>query len=220
MKIEMTMDDLDNIKFDAHGLIPAIVQDYEHHNVLMLAYMNSEALKLTLKGPDVWFYSRSRKRLWHKGETSGNVIKVRSVRSDCDGDALLVLGNPTGPVCHKGTETCFYQLSVQNNGDRKKSNSSIEILNLLACLISSRRKNLPKDSYTSSLFKQGRDRIAQKVVEEAGEVAIAAVSKNGGNVVGEVADMIFHTMVLLEDLEINISEVWTELANRQKNNNG
>lgn len=212
----MTMNDIDNIKFDAHGLIPAIVQDREKRRVLMLAYMNNEALKLTLKGPDIWFYSRSRKQLWHKGETSGNVIKVHSVRSDCDGDALLISGTPTGPVCHKGTETCFCQISKHNNGDRKQSNSDIEILNLLACLITSRHKDLPEDSYTSSLFTQGRDRIAQKVVEEAGEVAIAAVSKNGGNVVEEVADMIFHTMVLLEDLEINISEVWAELTKRYK----
>ncbi|MCH8103424.1 MAG: bifunctional phosphoribosyl-AMP cyclohydrolase/phosphoribosyl-ATP diphosphatase HisIE [Chloroflexi bacterium] len=161
------------VRFNDRGLIPAIVQDDSTGDVLTLAYMNEEALRRTLAGPDVWFYSRSRKSLWHKGETSGNFLKVKSVIEDCDADAVLVRADPTGPACHKGSRSCFNE-PVQQSGDATMD-AGPGIIDELYDVIKERKENPAEGSYTTSLFESGRERIAQKVIEEAGEWAIAGL---------------------------------------------
>lgn len=207
------MADLSGIKFDDKGLIPAIVQDARTREVLMVAYMNSEALEKTLAGPDAWFFSRSRNELWHKGATSGNFLKVTEVRADCDGDTLLVLANPTGPACHTGNRTCFFEEPIAK---LQEPAVTAGIVDDLSRLIAKRKAQMPEGSYTTRLFKDGPPRIAQKVVEEAGEVAIAAVADNGGNTAEEVADLLYHTLVLLASTGVDVADVWAELQKRRK----
>ncbi len=207
------MADLSNLKFDEKGLIPAVLQDARTREVLMVAYMNSEALEKTVSGPDVWFFSRSRNELWHKGATSGNFLKVVEVRPDCDGDTLLVLANPVGPACHTGNRTCFFRDSLAGSGELK---AAANVLDELYSVISQRKRDRPEGSYTTKLFDDGTPRIAQKVVEEAGEVAIAAVAENGGSTSEEVADLLYHTLVLLAATDIDPAEVWAELEKRRK----
>jgi phosphoribosyl-ATP pyrophosphohydrolase/phosphoribosyl-AMP cyclohydrolase len=207
------MTDLSSLKFDEKGLIPAVVQDATDGRVLMVAHMNAEALEKTIAGPDVWFFSRSRNELWHKGETSGNFLRVREVRADCDDDTLLVTAEPAGPACHTGNETCFYQEPLASKGEAK---AAPQVIAELFRVIKRRQAEMPEGSYTAKLFREGPPRIAQKVVEEAGEVAIAAVAENGGNVAEEAADMIYHTLVLLASKGIDPAEVWEELARRRK----
>lgn len=208
------MADLSSLKFDDNGLIPAIVQDSRTREVLMIAYMNSEALEKTVEGPDVWFFSRSRNQLWHKGDTSGNYLKVAELRADCDGDALLVLADPLGPACHTGNRTCFFEEPLVSNESATDANASV--LDELYRVIEQRKRDKPEGSYTTKLFEDGPPRIAQKVVEEAGEVAIAAVAVNGGNTGEEVADLLYHTLVLLAATDVDPAEVWAELAKRRK----
>ena len=160
------------IRFDDRGLVPAVVQDMENGEVLTVAYMNREALRRTLEGPDVWFFSRSRHALWHKGETSGNFLRVREIAADCDRDALLVKVTPTGPACHTGQRSCFH--NAVDTADGEATNGP-GILDELFDVIADRRVNPRSGSYTSSLFESGRKRIAQKVIEEAGEAALAGV---------------------------------------------
>lgn len=207
------MTDLSSLKFDEKGLIPAVVQDAIDGRVLMVAYMNMEALEKTIAGPDVWFFSRSRNELWHKGETSGNFLRTREVKADCDGDTLLVTAEPVGPACHTGNETCFFQEPLGSPGE---VNATPQVVAELFKVIKQRQAEMPEGSYTSKLFKEGPPRIAQKVVEEAGEVAIAAVAVDGGNAAEEAADMIYHTLVLLAAKGIDPAEVWNELAHRRK----
>ena len=207
------MTDLSQIKFDSNGLVAAIVQDAGSKAVLMVAYMNQEALEKTIEGPDVWFFSRSRNELWHKGATSGNYLRTVSVTPDCDGDALLVMANPVGPACHTGNQTCFFEEPLVSN---ESTPTTASIIDELAELIAQRKREMPEGSYTSKLFSDGPPRIAQKVVEEAGEVAIAAVAPDGGNATEEVADMLYHTLVLLAAKGIDIADVWSELAKRRK----
>lgn len=207
------MADLSSLKFDEKGLIPAVVQDARTRDVLMVAYMDREAVEKTLEGPDVWFFSRSRNELWHKGETSGNYLKVVEVRADCDGDTLLVLANPVGPACHTGNQTCFFEKPLAGTGDVP---SSASVLDRLYEVIAQRKRDMPEGSYTTKLFKDGAPRIAQKVVEEAGEVVIAAVAENGGSTSEEVADLLYHTLVLLAASDIDPAEVWAELEKRRK----
>ncbi len=207
------MADLSILKFDEKGLIPAIVQDSRTRDVLMVAYMNREALEKTVAGPDVWFFSRSRNELWHKGETSGNYLKVSEVRLDCDGDALLVLADPLGPACHTGNQNCFFAEPLVSNNP---STASARVLDELYGVIAQRKRDRPEGSYTTKLFEDGPPRIAQKVVEEAGEVAIAAVAVDGGNTGEEVADLLYHTLVLLAATDVDPADVWAELAKRRK----
>lgn len=207
------MVDLSSLKFDDKGLIPAIVQDARTRTVLMIAYMNREALDKTIEGPDVWFFSRSRNELWHKGETSGNYLKMSEVRADCDGDALLVLADPLGPACHTGNQTCFFDEPLAGSG---KTVAGASVLDELYSIIAQRKRERPEGSYTTKLFEDGPPRIAQKVVEEAGEVAIAAVAENGGNTSEEVADLLYHTLVLLAATDVDPADVWAELAKRRK----
>jgi phosphoribosyl-ATP pyrophosphohydrolase/phosphoribosyl-AMP cyclohydrolase len=201
------------LTFDDRGLIPAIVQDAADGSVLTLAYMNAEALKRTIEGPDVWFYSRSRQELWHKGETSGNYLKVKSVSLDCDGDAVVVKVDPVGPACH----TCFHtalDADALNEAESMERLGPGELAQLFA-VIEDRKANPSDSSYTTELFRDGVDRIAQKVVEEAGETAIAGVRGNHERIASEVSDMLYHTLVLMSVTELSPDAVWTELRSRR-----
>jgi len=210
------------VRFNDRGLIPAIVQDADSGRVLTLAYMNEEALRRTLKGPDVWFYSRSRQELWHKGETSGNYLKVRSAALDCDGDAILVQVKPAGPACHTGHESCFFT-DIPSAGTEASGVPEAEystgpgVLAELSDVIEERRRTPTRGSYTASLLEGGVERVAQKVVEEAGEVAIAAVAPGPtGRLAPEVADLLYHALVLLSAAGVSPDAVWDELRARRK----
>ena len=206
------------IQFDDRGLLAAIVQDADSGRVLMHAYMNEEALKRTLEGPDAWFYSRSRQELWHKGETSGNFLKVTEVQQDCDGDAIVVKVNPVGPACHTGSESCFdtavLDLALlETDGSSERLGPGI--LQELLDVINQRLAEKPEGSYTVELIEEGPGRIAQKVVEEAGETAIASVSQTADDVANEMGDLLYHCMVLLASLEMPADKVWKVLAERR-----
>ena len=198
------------IKQDENGLLPAIIQDSNSGEVLTLAYVSPKSLRLTLEQGEVWFYSRSRQELWHKGETSGNYLKLISIHADCDGDSLLLKVIPTGPACHTGETSCFFteikEFPEFNLGD---ANSSI--LNELFSLIKERFENPIDGSYTNSLLEGGAPKIAQKIVEEAGETAIEVMQGNKQLLVSEVADLFYHTIVSLVSCGVEINDVWEEL---------
>ena len=191
------------------GMIPAIIQDADNNRVLMLGYMNREALQHTLESGRVSFHSRSRKTLWVKGETSGNYLNYVSAEVDCDGDTLLIKARPEGPVCHKGTETCF----------NDKKGLSLEVLNLLTELIKERNLNRPKGSYTSELFEKGPYGIAQKVGEEGVELSLARIKEDKSEILNEAADLMFHMMVLLESCDLSIEDVCDVLTKRFRTTN-
>ena len=203
------------IQLDEKGLVSAIVQDDATGRVLMLGYMNPESLERTLNGENVWFYSRSRSGLWLKGETSGNFLKVKSLHLDCDGDAILVKADPIGPTCHTGNESCFFtpltEMTEVATRDRGPG-----ITDELFALIQSRKDEMPEGSYTTALFEKGAPRIAQKVIEEAGETAIAGVTGDRDALASEAADMIYHTLVLLAAEGITPEDVWAKLRERRK----
>lgn len=206
------------IQFDDRGLLAAIVQDALSGRILMHAYMNEESLKRTLEGPDAWFYSRSRQELWHKGETSGNFLKVVEIEQDCDGDAIVVKVNPEGPTCHTGFESCFDTAVLdtallESDGSSEKLGPGI--LQELLDVINQRVSEKPKGSYTVQLIEEGPGRVAQKVVEEAGETAIASVSQTHEDVANEMADLLYHCMVLLASLEMPSDQVWKVLSERR-----
>lgn len=193
----------DQVKFDAAGLVPAIVQDSQSREVLMLAYMNRESLARTLETGETWFYSRSRGELWHKGATSGNVQSVRRIRLDCDNDTVLVEVVPAGPACHQGTFSCF---GVEPRLDG--------FLSALTELIESRKESRPEGSYTTYLFDSGLDKILKKVGEEAAETIIAAKNASSEELVAEASDLIYHLLVLLVERGVSLSEVTGELRSR------
>ncbi len=206
------------VTFDDRGLAPAVVQDAASGRVLTLAYMDAEALRRTLEGPDVWFFSRSRNALWHKGETSGNYLRVRSVSLDCDGDAVVVQAEPAGPACHTGEESCFHKpldAAAFDAGEVIERQGPGELQRLFG-VIEARRQDPPLGSYTAELFAGGVDRIAQKVVEEAGETAIAAVRSGGERLASEVADLLYHTLVLMSATGVPPDAVWAELRARRR----
>lgn len=191
---------LDNIDWDkVNGLVPAIVQDFKSSQVLMLGYMNKEALENTINTNFVHFYSRTKKRLWKKGETSGNVLLLNDIQLDCDRDTLLIKASNEGPTCHLGQFSCF--------GEEEFNISKLEKI------IESRLDNPSEESYTSSLFNKGIKEIAKKVTEEAGEVSISVVS-NDGRVIEESADLIFHLLVLLKNQNIGFENIIRELEKR------
>ncbi len=192
----------------AGGLVPAIVQDAETGSVLMLGYMNKDALEATRTSGHVTFFSRSKNRLWTKGETSGNYIKFESVAEDCDRDALLILGRPTGPVCHTGSDTCF--------GEQHSFKQTMGFLDELAGIIRSRHSGTGESSYTKYLLDKGPRRIAQKIGEEAVELVIEAATGDRERMVSESADMIYHLMVLLESEELGFGDVVEELRRRHE----
>lgn len=191
------------------GLVPAIVQDATTKTVLMLGYMNKEALNKTLETKKVTFYSRSRQQLWTKGETSGNFLNLVSIESDCDNDALLVKAHPQGPTCHKGTDTCW--------GEKNEANPLL-FLSFLQDFIDKRHEEMPEGSYTTSLFKDGLNRMAQKVGEEALEAVIEAVNGTNERLVYEGADMLYHLIVLLTSKGMRIEELAKELQVRHDPN--
>jgi len=198
--------DVRQVKFDStSGLIPGIIQDYFTEKVLMLGYLNLEALNATFETGKVTFYSRSKGRLWTKGETSGNFLQLKSMALDCDADTLLIKVVPQGPVCHTGSDTCFEE-------DNKGSN-----LGFLEAIIAERKRNGGEKSYTSSLFKSGINTIAQKVGEEAVELIIEAKDQDKELFLGEAADLLFHYLVLLQAKGHNLKEVIAVLKDRHTN---
>ena len=196
-------DMIDRVKFDEHGLVPAIVQDVDTREVLMLAYMNRESLLLTLEKKETYFYSRSRGEIWHKGETSGSLQSVRSIRLDCDFDTILAQVAPHGPACHKGSYSCF-EVQPQLEG----------FLGRLYRLIEDRKENRPEGSYTTYLFDSGLDKILKKVGEEATETIVAAKNQETTELVAEASDLLYHLMVLLVERGVSLDEVTRELQQR------
>jgi phosphoribosyl-ATP pyrophosphohydrolase/phosphoribosyl-AMP cyclohydrolase len=212
---ETTSDAPTTPAFDKHHLIPAIVQDATSGQVLMLGYMNREAYARTLAEGKVWFWSRSRQAFWMKGESSGNVLTVRSVRLDCDGDTVLVLADPAGPTCHTGETSCFFTAVPAVNGTEGASPSPEQAAELFAT-ISQRLKDRPEGSYIARLAERGIERMAQKVGEEGTEVVIAAVTKNREALIAETADLWFHSYVVLAASGLTPEDVWNELAKRRR----
>jgi phosphoribosyl-ATP pyrophosphohydrolase/phosphoribosyl-AMP cyclohydrolase len=215
MKIAIT-----DLKFGAEGLIPAVVQDARTRRVLMLAYMNAESLARTMETRESWFWSRSRARLWHKGETSGNTQRVVDVLVDCDSDALTLLVIPAGPACHTGAESCFHnEIKVTSLSEAQEEASQAtlgEVLDRLYALVETRKKELPEDSYTSYLFAQGLDKILKKVGEETAETIIAAKNEDRGPIVKESADLLYHLIVMLVECGVTLEDVRVELQHRGK----
>jgi len=204
----VTLDDVGSLDWDkSSGLLPVIVQHARTGRVLMLGYMNDAALRQTLSGGRVVFYSRSRETLWTKGETSGNYLNVVDVSTDCDCDALLVLADPIGPTCHNGTESCFADAAP---ADAQR----LAFLAVLENIIANRIADQPEGSYTARLFAKGPGRMAQKVGEEGVETALAAVSRGDEGLVSESADLVFHLMVLLKSRELTLERIVDELKAR------
>lgn len=189
------------------GLLPAVVQHARTGRVLMLGYMNEAALRETLRQGRVVFYSRSRQCLWTKGETSGHFLNLVDVSTDCDADALLVLADPIGPTCHKGTEACFADAAPVDA-------QRLAFLGLLENIIANRIADQPEGSYTARLFAEGPGRIAQKLGEEGVETALAAVSRDDDGLVSECADLVFHLLVLLKSRQLTLERVVEELRAR------
>jgi phosphoribosyl-ATP pyrophosphohydrolase/phosphoribosyl-AMP cyclohydrolase len=204
------------IKLTDKGLVPAIAQDVNTGQVLMLGYVNPGSLKRTVEGGQVWFYSRSREDLWHKGEVSGNYLNLREAWVDCDADTLLLKVQPDGPACHTGEVSCFFTKMEGLPEEYEVSESGPGILDELFALIQDRKRELPEGSYTTRLFQEGVSRIAQKVIEEAGETAIAAVQVDQDNLPGEVADLLYHILVLLAASGVTPQQVWQELRERRR----
>jgi phosphoribosyl-AMP cyclohydrolase / phosphoribosyl-ATP pyrophosphohydrolase len=199
------MDQIDFKKMG--GLVPAIIQDATTKNVLMLGFMNEEAYQKTVESNKVTFFSRTKGRLWTKGEESGNFLNVVSIKLDCDNDTLLIMVHPAGPTCHKGTDTCW--------GEKNEANPLL-FLSELQDFIETRRKEMPEGSYTTSLFKDGVNRMAQKVGEEALEAAIEACNGTNERLIYEGADLFFHLIVLLTSKGLRIEDVASELEQRHK----
>jgi phosphoribosyl-ATP pyrophosphohydrolase/phosphoribosyl-AMP cyclohydrolase len=190
-------------KFNEQGLIPAVIQDAESKDVLMLGYMNQEAIDKTIESKKVTFFSRSKNRLWVKGETSSNFLNLVSIKNDCDSDSLLISVDPMGPVCHKGTTTCW--------GDNEEGT-----IDYLENSIEERKENLLEESYISSLFKEGINKIAQKLGEEAIEVVIEAKDDNDDLFLNESADLLFHYLILLQAKGYKFNDVLDVLESRKK----
>ena len=187
------------------GLVPAIIQDNNTFKILMLGYLNKESLSLTLSTNIVHFYSRTKQRIWKKGEESGNELHVVSLKEDCDNDTVLIKVNPVGPVCHKGDDTCFEEINKSEN-----------FIDILEGVIENRKNNLDESSYVSNLFRKGTNKIAQKVGEEAVEMVIEAKDNNGKLFLNESADLLFHYLILLQDKGYKMKNVIDVLKSRSK----
>ena len=208
---------LERIKFDANGLVPAIVQDAATGTVLMLAYMNRESLEKTLATGTTWFYSRSRQELWNKGATSGHIQTVKEMFYDCDGDTLLVKVEQKGAACHEGTYSCFSRRfgEAESTLTERPALAAAEVLAELFAVLEDRRQNPQQGSYTSSLFAKGEDRILKKIGEEAAETIIAAKNHSPGEVIYEMADLWYHCLVLLAAHNIDFAALIAELGKRR-----
>jgi len=189
-----------------NGIVPAVIQDQNSNKVLMVGFMNEEALEKTRQEGKVTFYSRTKQRLWTKGETSGNFLYVKEVLEDCDQDTVLIKALPEGPVCHTGADTCFFE----------SNQKSVQFLSYLQDLIDKRKQEMPEKSYTTKLFKKGINKIAQKVGEEAVELVIEAKDQNDDLLLNEAADMMYHTIVLLTEKGLRIEDVVKVLEERHK----
>jgi len=203
------------IKLDKQGLVPSIIQDINTKEVLMLGYVSPGSFRRTVEGAGVEFYSRSREDLWHKGEISGNFLHMRKVFQDCDGDALIFQVEPDGPTCHTGNISCFFTTVEGSQPDFVNSESGSGILDELFALIQERKKEMPEGSYTADLLRAGVGRAGQKVVEEAGESAIAAAQGDVDQVTSEVADLLYHVLVLIAASGSTPEAVWSELRSRR-----
>ena len=198
--------DIENLNYDDRGLIPAIIQDSISFNVLMLGYMNKDSLQHTLKTEEVTFFSRSKQRLWTKGETSGNKLLLKSIEFDCDKDAILIKAEQLGPTCHLENYSCF----------KSETRNTFSIINELEATIDERKTESLENSYVASLLNKGVKEIAKKVTEEAGETSIAAVT-NDGRLIDESADLLFHLLVLLKNQNYSFKDVLKELNKRSSN---
>ncbi|MBR2048393.1 MAG: bifunctional phosphoribosyl-AMP cyclohydrolase/phosphoribosyl-ATP diphosphatase HisIE [Oscillospiraceae bacterium] len=202
------MIDISALKFDAQGLIPAIVVDAVTKRVLTLAYMNEESLRISMERELTCFWSRSRQELWLKGETSGNYQHIVSITADCDGDALVVMVEPEGPACHLGTESCFeYPLFHSENRNEFSYRGLMK-------LIEGRKTDKKAGSYTTYLFEKGMDKILKKVGEESTEVIVAAKNNDKAETIYEIADLAYHVMVLMTEMGISLEDIHRELASR------
>ncbi len=204
-------DSIEQLKWPADGLLPLIVQHAISGKVLMQGYANSDALRQTLKTGQVTFFSRSKQRLWTKGESSGHFLKLQSLSADCDLDSLLALALPDGPTCHLGTETCWDNKTANN-----ANSPSLSFLTDLEAVIAERQHADPKSSYTASLFNRGVKRIAQKVGEEGVESALAAMAGDREELKNEAADLIFHLLVLLRSQDLQLNDVIEVLKSRHQ----
>ena len=214
--LEIITDPADiDFKYNQRDLIPAVVQDYNTKEVLMVAYVNDESLKLSLEKGETVFYSRSRQEIWHKGATSGNIQKLKEVYYDCDQDTILFMVEAAGPACHTGENSCFYRkIAVQKDQEKKIEQSNI--VDFLYQLILSRKEVMPEDSYTTYLFEKGIDKILKKVGEESAEVIIASKNAAAEELVLESADLLYHMLVLLAEKNIKPEEIRKELIKRHK----
>ena len=202
------MINIDELKFDENGLIPAVVVDSISHKVLTVAYMNKESLKISIEKELTCFYSRSRKELWLKGETSGNYQHIVSITADCDNDALVVMVEPDGPACHTGTTSCFNNTVFQSENRHEFSYQG------LMKLIEGRKTDQKEGSYTTYLFQKGLDKILKKIGEESTEVIIAAKAEDKNETIYEIADLAYHVMVMMVEMGISVEDVKKELASR------
>lgn len=200
------------LKFGEDGLVPVVTQSYYSGKILMQAYANREAIEETIKSGYATYYSRSRKSLWKKGEISGNLQRVVDIKVDCDEDSLIYTVIEEGPACHTGQPTCFYRSLVTTQAKP----DGFEILHTLYSLAAERKNNMPENSYITSLFKKGSDKIIQKVGEEAVEVVIALKNRNKEEIVMESADMLFHLVVALVDSGVELAQIQQELLKRYK----
>ena len=203
------MFDIKNLKYNSDGLIPAIVTDAADGAVLMLGYMNAESIGITLEKKKVCFFSRSRQKLWLKGETSGNFLNVVSIKTDCDADTLLIVAKPDGPTCHTGARSCFFEDIYEDENAEQAF-----CLDDLMKLIEGRKTNPKEGSYTTYLFEKGIDKILKKVGEECTEVIIAGKGGDRAEAIFEIADLTYHVMVMMTEMGISIDEVRAELASR------
>lgn len=206
----------DRIHFDERGLVPAVVQDWRDGTVLMVGFMNREALDQTMATQHVHFWSRSRNKLWEKGETSGHYLLLKEIFVDCDDDTVLIKADPMGPTCHTGAQSCFFSRlrEIGTADDAKPSEVKGGILERLYGTIVDRKEHPKNGSYVSSLFEGGQDRILKKIAEEAGEVMLGSKNAKREEVIYEVADLLFHTLVVLGYHDITLQEVYQELASR------
>ena len=202
------------IKLDTMGLVAAIVQHFETDKVLMLGYMNEESIKKTLETKNVWFFSRSRSELWEKGSTSGNYLKLQSFNLDCDGDAILLKVLPEGPTCHTGSDSCFEDVQ-DGTFEYEQEPAGAKILDAIFQIIEERKLKPTPDSYTSKLLGGDMNRIAQKVIEEAGEAAIAGATSKKVELAEELGDVLYHALVLLAANDMNLDDVWDVLETRR-----
>jgi|SRR5690625_320277 len=205
--------EIENIVFNENGLIPAVVQDEQTGQVLMLAYMNKQAVEQTIATGETWFYSRSREELWNKGATSGNRQQVRQLSLDCDDDSILVQVTPKGPACHTGETSCFYKPALAGESNR-------QIVHELIREIRNRKENPVEGSYTAYLFREGIDKVLKKIGEEASEVIIGAKNEDKQELTSELADLTYHTLVLMEIAGVDIDDVKQELVQRRTKDEG